>query len=172
MAICRLRTGREVTIRPIRPDDGPHLQAAYRHLSAETQYRRFLTVKPQLSEADTRYLVDIDGHDHCALVATPVDNADWILGVARFVRLPEDPMAAEFAIVVGDPWQGEGLGTELLERLSDVAVEHGIDRFTATVLAENGPAHTLLRRLAGRFTPAYQRRQFGAVDEIEFQLAA
>jgi acetyltransferase len=100
-----------------------------------------------------------------------VEQPDWILGVARFVRLAEDPEAAEFAVVVGDPWQGEGLGTELLERLADVAVEHGVGRFTATVLAENGPAHTLLRRLAGRFAPACQRN-FGPVDEIEFQLAA
>jgi RimJ/RimL family protein N-acetyltransferase len=171
MASCRLRTGREVTIRPIRPDDGPHLRAAYMHLSAESQYRRFMTIKPELSEADTRYLVDVDGHDHCALVATPAGNPYRILGVARFVRLPEDPLTAEFAVVVGDPWQGEGLGTELLERLSDLAVEHGVDRFTATVLAENGPAHTLVRRLAGRFAPACHRH-FGPVDEIEFQLAA
>lgn len=166
-----MRTGLDVTIRQICPDDRLPLQAAYMHLSPETQYRRFMTIKPRLSEADTEYLVDVDGYNHFALVANPADNPRWILGVARFVRLPEDPSAAEFAVVVGDQWQGAGLGTELLERLADAATEREIDRFTAVVLAENGPAHALIRRLAGRFTPACQRH-LGPVDEIEVQLAA
>src|ERR1700737_1247073 len=119
----RLRDGTEVEIRPIRPEDRRRLQLAYSHLSPETQYRRFLTIKPSLTEADTDYLVDVDGLDHCALVAIAVDNPEWILGVARYVRLHDDPRKAEFAVVVGDPWQGQGLGTELLERLGDAALK-------------------------------------------------
>ena len=171
MAIVHLRGGDDVEIRPIRSADRRRLQLAYSHLSPETQYRRFLTIKPSLSEADTEYLVEVDGYDHHAIVATPVDNPEWILGVARFVRLPEDPGAAEFAVVVGDPWQGQGLGAELLERLADAAVERDVQRFTALVLAENGPAHALIRRLSGRFAPACERH-LGIVDELEFQLAA
>ncbi len=171
MSTISLRTGRRVTIRPIRHDDGPHLQRAYIQLSPESKYRRFMTIKSRLTDADTSYLVDVDGHDHCALVATPANNPHRILGVARFVRLPEDPDAAEFAVVVGDPWQGEGLGTELLEALADAATERGVVRFTATVLAENGPAHALIRRLASRFAPV-RERHLGPVSELEVKLAA
>jgi RimJ/RimL family protein N-acetyltransferase len=164
-----LKSGREVLIRPIRLDDGPRLRTGYRALSAQSQYQRFLALKPRLTDADVRYLVDVDGVDHYALVAATTNSPDWIIGVARFVRAAEDREAAEFAIVVGDPYQGEGLGTELLERLADAAVARGIRRFHATALAENVAVHKLVRRLAGRLA---RERHSGPVDEFEINLAA
>ena len=158
-----------VSIRPIRPDDGPELQAAYDRLSPRSQYHRFLAPKPHLSNRETRYLVDVDGHNHAALVATPVDDDRAIVGVARFVRLPDDPQAAEFAIVVGDEWHGQGVATALMARLAEVARAHGITRFRATMLAENGPAHRMVRRIPGRVV---RERHAGIVDELEVELAA
>ncbi len=116
-----------------------------------------------------RYLVDVDGTDHYALVAMTPSSPDWIIAVARFVRAADDPQAAEFAIVVGDPYQGQGLGSELLERLADAAIKRGIRRFRATALADNVAIHKLVRRLAGRLA---QERHHGPVDEIEVDLAA
>ncbi|MEA2159736.1 MAG: hypothetical protein QOD66_2116 [Solirubrobacteraceae bacterium] len=169
MEPIRLHTGREVVIRPITPGDGPALQAAYLRLSPLSKYRRFLAPKPHLSTADTRYLVQVDGQDHVALVATPAGDPDWILAVGRFVRLPEDPRMAEFAVVVGDPFQGEGIATALVQRLSEAASALGITRLRATLLAENGPAHRLVRGIPGHI--AAERRS-GPVDEIEVELAA
>ena len=169
MDVVRLRSGREVSIRPIRPDDGARLKAAYDRLSPRSKYQRFLVAKPYLTDADTRYLVQIDGFDHVAVIATPANDPDFILGVARFVRLPEDPLAAEFAVVVGDPFQQEGLATELLERLAQAAAERGIARFRATMLADNAAAHRLVRGLSGGRT---RERHSGPVDEIEVDLAA
>jgi GNAT superfamily N-acetyltransferase len=165
----RLHTGRKVVIRPIEPGDGPALQAAYARLSPLSKYRRFLAPKPHLSNADTRYLVQVDGQDHVALVATPADDPGWILGVGRFVRLPEDPRTAEFAVVVGDQFQREGIATALLLHLSEAASALGITRFRATLLAENGPAHRLVRGLPGHVAA---ERHSGPVDEIEVELAA
>jgi RimJ/RimL family protein N-acetyltransferase len=71
--------------------------------------------------------------------------------------------------VVGDRWQGQGLGTEVLERLADAAHERGIERFSATMLAENAAVHRLVRRLSGRLPRA---RRLGVVNEIEFELAS
>jgi RimJ/RimL family protein N-acetyltransferase len=141
----------------------------YRALSPESQYQRFLALKPTLTDSEVRYLVDVDGTNHYALVAMTTSSPDWIIAVARFVRAADDPEAAEFAIVVGDPYQGEGLGSELLERLADLAVERGIRRFRATALADNLAIHKLVRRLAGRLG---KERRFGPVDEIEVDLAA
>jgi RimJ/RimL family protein N-acetyltransferase len=167
--LTRVRNGREIAIRPIDPDDGPNLQAAYQRLSPESRYQRFLAIKPQLSAQELRYLVDVDGANHVALLATPPDRPNFILGVGRYVRLADDPHAAEFAVVVGDPFQGEGIGVALLEAVARAAVEHGIERFTATMLAENVAIHRLLHRLAG---PAARERRLGPVDEVEIRLAA
>jgi len=168
MEVVKLRSGREIAIRPITAADGPSLQAAYDQLTPESKYRRFMGIKPHLSDRDTRYLVEVDGHDHLALLATPVKRPQRILAVGRYVRLREDPRAAEFAIVVGDPYQRQGIASVLLRRLADAAVAAGIDRFVASILADNLPAHRMVHRLAGT---QVRRRHAGGVDELEITLA-
>ena len=87
-----LNDGRQVAIRPIGPDDHERLRASHARLSPESRYRRFLATKPELTSADARYLVEIDGSDHFALVATLPDEPDEpIVAVARYIRLPDDP---------------------------------------------------------------------------------
>ena len=174
MDVHALTDGRQVGIRPIRADDAVRLREAHTRLSPETRYRRFLTAKPQLSAADSRYLVEVDGSDHFALVATamagerPSDD-DSIVAVARFVRTPEDPATAEFAVVVDDRYQSQGLATGLLERLARAAGERGVRRFRATTLADNVPVHRLLRRLArGEASESHR----GSIAEIEIELPA
>jgi RimJ/RimL family protein N-acetyltransferase len=162
-----LKSGRTVFIRPISPEDGPRLRAAYDRLSPESKYRRFLAPKPHLSTSETRYLVHIDGRDHVALVATPAEDQDLIIAVARFVRLDENPTQAEFAVVVGDPFQQEGLATALMERLGPMAARRGITSFRATMLAENTAAHRLVRGFA---TTPTAERHLGSVNEIEVEL--
>lgn len=163
-----LSDGRAVQIRPIRRDDGEALRVSHARLSPETRYRRFLAAKPQLSSADARYLVEIDGSDHVALVATPAGEGGTIVAVARFVRQPDDPEAAEFAIVVGDAFHRQGLGTILLERLAQAALQRGVRRFAATTLADNVAIHRLMARLGpGSLT----ERRLGAISELEVTLA-
>jgi RimJ/RimL family protein N-acetyltransferase len=165
-----LTDGREVRIRSIRADDNARLRASHARLSPESRYRRFLATKPELSTADARYLVEIDGADHFALVATvPAEPGEPIVAVARYVRLPDDPTAAEFAIVVGDEYQRQGLAGELMARLADVAACHGIRRFRATMLADNLAIHHVVARLAHG---PVQRQQLGSISEVDFALAA
>jgi len=164
-----LPDGRVIVIRPIRPDDQERLRASHARLSPLTRYRRFLSSKPYLSSADTTYLAVIDGCDHYALVATfaPDGGDETIIGVARFVRSPRDPRVAEFAIVVGDQWQGQGVGRELMGRLVDAAVTRGVERFEATMLADN----LAIRRLCERFAAGPLRRmRDGTTFEVEFAL--
>jgi RimJ/RimL family protein N-acetyltransferase len=166
--VC-LPSGREVMIRPIRASDGPGLRAAYERLSPESKFRRFLGPKPYLSARDARYFVELDGTNHYALVATRVDRPDWIMAVGRFVRLAEDPEAAELAIVVGDPFQREGLATQIIDRLIEAARERGINRFAATALAENEAARGLIRSIR----PGSVRSQrHGTLEEFNVDLAA
>jgi GNAT superfamily N-acetyltransferase len=69
------------------------------------------------------------------------------VGVARYVRDPARPDAAEVAVSVVDDWQGRGLGTLLLEGITMRAREEGVDTFTALMLAGNRQMMDLLERL-------------------------
>jgi RimJ/RimL family protein N-acetyltransferase len=163
----RLHSGQEVAIRPIEPQDGPNLQSAYDRLSERSKYGRFLAVKPQLTNNEAQYLTQVDGCDHVALVATAPDDPDEILGVARFVRLPAEPSAAEFAIVVADTHQRVGLAGVLMARLAALAEQRGIHRFHATMLAGNLAAQRLVRSMAGEIV---SMQRDGTVDEIDIDL--
>ncbi|HWE10140.1 MAG TPA: GNAT family N-acetyltransferase [Solirubrobacteraceae bacterium] len=168
MDLCALPDGRVVTIRPIRPDDRERLQLSHARLSELSRYRRFMSSKPVLTASDASYLVDIDGRSHYALVATVAEPAgEAIIAVARYVRLSADSDVAEFAVVVGDAWQRQGLGAELLGRLADAAVTRGVDRFYATILADNVAIRRLIDRLADG--PVNRRRE-GNVLELDFPL--
>jgi RimJ/RimL family protein N-acetyltransferase len=159
-----LRDGTRVTVRPIRPDDAAELRAGFDRLSPESRYRRFLSSTPRLSASYVRYLTDVDHHDHEALVATLPDGEG--LGVARFVRSPDDPHVAEVAVTVVDRWQGLGLGTALLELLTDRARAEGIRRFTATMLATNREMRELLEELG----PVRELGRWAGAVEVEITL--
>jgi RimJ/RimL family protein N-acetyltransferase len=144
--LVTLRSGDVVRIRPVRPDDAQALVRAYTNLGEQSRYRRFFTVMPELPEATLMAAVEVDHDDHEALVALPLLSAE-IVGECRFIRLPDQPGTAEVGVTVVDAWQGRGLGSALLARLSERAAEAGIEYFTAEVLAENRTMLALLPSL-------------------------
>jgi RimJ/RimL family protein N-acetyltransferase len=167
MRSIKVRDGREYHVRPLRPDDDQRLSDAYDRLSPDSKYKRFLGAKPTLTRRDVEYLVDVDDRDHVALAAAPAGEPDLLIAVARFVRLEHDPAAAEFSIVVGDACQRAGLGSQLLELLAREALSLGIERFVATILAENIGAH----RLVNGLSPVPPRwNSHGTVDEVVIDL--
>jgi RimJ/RimL family protein N-acetyltransferase len=168
--IERLPDGAPVLIRPIRADDKRMLTDGLRRLSDESVHRRFLTPKRTFSRAELRYLTEVDGRDHVALVAEhPSGPVRRLIAVARFVRLAEDPHAAEVAVTVADDWQGRGLGSMLSEQLANEARRLGIRRFTATMAADNVPAHRLMARLTDHLE---QHHVGSGVDELVLDIAA
>jgi L-amino acid N-acyltransferase YncA len=138
-------------------------------LSEESRRRRFLSAKPRLSAAELRYLTEVDGRDHYALVAQLADDPTAIVAVGRFVRLPDDWTTAEAAIVVCDDLQRRRLGTQLARMLGDAARQRGIRRFVATVLSDNPAALRLMRTLTTRLEDG--RHEHG-VHEVLMDLAA
>jgi GNAT superfamily N-acetyltransferase len=140
-----LKDGSTIFLREVRPTDRGAIEAGFEGLSPESRYRRFFTAMSRLSDADLTYLTDVDHHDHEAVIA--FDGEDGPVGVARYVRV-DPPEEAEVAVAVIDAWQGKGAGTALVERLVQRARENGIERFVATVLAENEDAIDLFRGLS------------------------
>jgi len=141
-----LRDGSRVRIRQSRSSDRELLLRGFERLSPESRYRRFLVATPELTGKALDYLVEIDHHDHEAILALDENTGEGV-GIARYVRDPEHPSVAEVAVTVIDDWQGRGLGTLLLEVISARAREEGIRTFTALILATNDEMLDLLRRL-------------------------
>jgi acetyltransferase len=165
---ARLTDDRIVFVRPIYPSDKAQLADGLKNLSADSVHKRFLSPKSSFTDAELRYLTEVDGHDHFALVALPAGEPDDIVAVARFIRLQDDPLAAEAAITVCDDYQGVGLGSLLARRLADAAREHGIQRLTATMASDNRPALKLMRQIDERLGT---QRLGSSVTEIVAQLA-
>jgi acetyltransferase len=171
----RLQNGSPVLIRPIRADDKALLEDMLRNLSAESIQRRYLTLKKRFTSAELRYLTELDGWNHLALVAeSPVQPGRRVLGVARYVRDAEDPESAEVAFEVIDDFQGLGLGSMLAEELAHRASMRGIRRFTATMANDNVPATRLFEKLIGCIARHCAERHYSGygVSEVKGELAA
>ena len=153
-----LRDGSRLTIRPIRAGDKAELNAGLGRLSEATVHKRFLSSKTRFSATELRYLTEVDGRHHAALVAEEREPPHRIVAVARYVELPGEPGTADVAIVIGDPLQGQGLGTVLAAHLAEEAARNGIRRFSATMLGDNRAAHRLMAHL----TDHLERRSLNA----------
>ena len=148
----RLRDGSEVTVRAIRPEDEPLIVDLHARHSEHTIRMRFFGLVKMLSAANLRRLCQLDYGRDMALVAVAQTAAgEQIWGVARYFLFPPKG-EAEFALVVGDAHQGQGLGRHLMQCLIAVARERGVRRLTGLVLRENGPMLALVTSLG--FRPA------------------
>jgi len=159
-----LSDGSSVTLRLVIPADKPLLERGMDNFSPDSRIHRFLSAKLKLTNADLRYLTEIDGVDHFAIGA--LNQAGEGIGVARFVRFGDDREVAEPAIAVLDAYQNKGLGRMLFKRLMAAARERGIKRFHASMLSGNKPMLHLLHSVAQRIYFEYQ----GTVLEFEMPL--
>ena len=148
---ARLRDGTPFSIRPISRCDLRLERAFVTALSAQSRYQRLLSGR-KLRPDELRRLTDIDYGRELALVAVAnVEGREQILGEARYVRGDTlEGAHAEFAIVIGDRWQGQGLGEALLRRLMRAAVDDGIDVLHGLTLSDNHRMIALGRKLGFR----------------------
>jgi GNAT superfamily N-acetyltransferase len=164
-----LRDGTRVRLRTIRATDKERLVAGLARLSPQSRYLRFFTDKERLTEAELRYLTELDGEHHFAIGASRVgeDGEEGEgLGIGRFVKLGEEPTVAEPALAVVDGAQGLGLGRLLLLRLVAAAAERGVEVFRCDFLAINHGMQELLRDVS----PDVRFRSDGPVVTAEFRL--
>ncbi len=146
-----LSSGLRVRLKLIQPADKRRLQEGLARMSSESRYLRFFTDKPTLSKAELAYLTELDQHSHFAIGAVELDASGTEgegLGVARFIRLPEDDRLAEPAIAVVDRAQGQGLGGLLMNRLSQAARERDVQAFRTEFLAWNDGARELFKSMS------------------------
>ena len=133
-----LRDDTPVLIRQIRPSDRDRLSEGLRRLSPDSRYQRFHAEINELTEEQLDYLTQVDHRDHEALVALDADRPEVPgIGVARFIREPNEREVAEAAITVADEYHGLGAGTLLLGALAARARTCRVRVFRNYVLADN-----------------------------------
>ena len=133
---------------PLPPPETPwqRLRREFLAMSPESRYRRFFTIKHELSDDELRYLTELDGVRHFAIGAITPDGEG--LGVARFISLRDEPGTAEAAIAVLDEMQGKGLGSLLFMRLVAAARERGVERVRCEVLGSNHGMQEFLKTIS------------------------
>lgn len=133
----QLPDGRDVTIRPIRPEDAEIEQDFVRSLSDETKYFRFMHAVHELTPEMLVRFTQIDYDREMALIAVTTEDGHEIEhGVVRYVTNP-DQNSCEFAVVVSDEFQGHGIGQRMLKRLMEIARARGLDMMEGEVLTAN-----------------------------------
>jgi GNAT superfamily N-acetyltransferase len=149
-----LDDGTPFVIRPLRPTDGPGLEAAFAQMSPRSKYLRFFTVRERLGEELVNSLTDIDHDRHRAwVVADPTAPSDVGteegrgFAVARLIVVEDEPKVAEASLAVMDDYQGRGFGRLLLELLIGTAQDVGIEFIRFETLYENRGMRALLSGL-------------------------
>jgi acetyltransferase len=160
--LWKLRDGRTVLLRPIKPEDEPLWLEMFQNFSEESiRYRFFQIIKDTPHEVRVRYC-NIDYDREIAIVAELNEgNRRRILGVAR-VSLEPDRKKGEIAFIVADPWQGLGLGTKMVDYTIEVCKDMGVENLYAIMLPDNYRAINLTKKMG--FT--LQNQEDGTVKGV------
>jgi acetyltransferase len=132
----KLRNGTEVLLRPIKAEDEGRFNELFKSLSPESMRFRFFQIMKELShEALTRYC-NLDYDREIAIVAELQQGNKQIIGAGRVIVEPGGK-SGEFAVLVGDQWQGLGLGSRLVDYIIDVAKDMRLERIFGYVMSNN-----------------------------------
>jgi len=131
-----LKDGTSVLLRPIKPEDENLLDELFKSLSEETmRFRFFQIIKDVTHETLTRYC-NLDYDREIAIVAETQKDMKKIIGVARIILEPGKKQG-EFAAVVGDQWQGLGLGSKLIDYLIEISKDVGLEAIYGYIIKDN-----------------------------------
>ncbi len=142
-----MHNGTEVLIRPIRPEDEPQMAHFHEGLSERSVYLRYFYPMKLSQRVEHERLARICFIDYDREMALVVQMPDGQIAAAgRIIKLT-DSSDAEYAILVADAFQRQGLGTELLRRLVEIAKQEGVERIFGNVLYDNTDMLRVTERL-------------------------
>ncbi len=163
----KLKNGASVNVRPIRPEDEPLLVKFHETLSEESVYYRYfsqLKLDQRIAHERLTRMCFNDYDREIALVAEhkdPKSGQREILGVGRLSKA-RGLNEAEFALIISDRFQRQGLGTELLKRLVQIGRDEKLQRISANILAENHGMQTVSKRVGFKLTRDADGHDFNA----------
>jgi acyl-CoA hydrolase len=134
-----LRDGTEIFFRPVKPNDEPALSEMLYSLSEESVRTRYMAHTMVFPHRDIQRLTNIDYRQDVAIVGLiPRVSGEEIVAIAQYFLDPQTQVA-EVAFLVQDEWQQKGMGTFLLDYITQIARRRGVKRFCAKVLPNNEP---------------------------------
>ena len=144
----RLSNGREILIRPIRPEDALTLRAGFALLQPDEVRQRFLHPMKELSVEQAERLARPNTRREFALVAAePLPPGEALVGAVARLVVDDNGRDAEFAILVSHYVAGMGLGRHLMRRLVRWAKGRKVRRIYGDVLESNHPMQALATSL-------------------------
>ncbi|MEM2916813.1 MAG: GNAT family N-acetyltransferase [Candidatus Bathyarchaeia archaeon] len=151
--LWKMRDGRTVLLRPIKPEDEPLWLEMFQNFSEESiRYRFFQIIKDTPHEVRVRYC-NIDYDREIAIVAElNEEGTRKILGVVRLIIDP-DKKTGEIAFIVADPWQGLGLGTKMVDYMIEICKDKKLEAIYGVMLPDNKRAIELMKKMG--FTLEY-----------------
>ncbi len=157
----------DILVRPIRPEDAPLMISFFDLLSRQTIYNRFFTPLRKLPHYMLTRFTQIDYDREIALVAIWNDGqTEKMLGVARIID-DKNTKEAEFAVLVGDPWHGQGIGAALLTQCLTIAKSRHIRRVWGSVLATNTQMLCFGKKLGFKIDRSKDTREFLLSFDLE-----
>ena len=163
----KLKNKAPLVIRPIRPEDEPLMVKFHETLSEESVYNRYFSALKLSQRVAHERLTRICFNDYdreIALVAelkVPKGEEKKILGVGRLSK-QHGRAEAEFAVLVSDEWQRQGLGCELLRRLINIGRDEQLTRITGAILADNHAMHHCCRKVGFKVVHDAENNSFNA----------
>jgi acetyltransferase len=151
-----MKDGTDVSLRPIHPGDEPLMAQFHQTLSGRSVYMRYfrsLSLESRLAHERLVRICRVDGEREVALVVDYKNRGtgqQQILGVGRLIKL-DSQNEAEVAILVSDQYQKQGLGTELLRRLIQIARDQKLHRVSGELLRDNLAMQIIVKKLGFRF---------------------
>jgi RimJ/RimL family protein N-acetyltransferase/acyl CoA:acetate/3-ketoacid CoA transferase beta subunit len=163
-----LNDGTEIFFRPVRPNDEPALAEMLYSLSSESVRTRYMTHTMTFPHKDVQRLTNIDYYQDLAIVGVvPSVSGEHIVAIAQYFLDPRT-QTAEVAFLVQDEWQQKGMGTFLLDYVTQIARQRGVKRFYAKVLPNNKAMLNIFHNSGYRVNTEFD----GEVYSVTYDLAS
>lgn len=138
----RAADGTPLEMRVARDSDTPQVKVSLAKLSPATRRNRFFAPMPDFSDELVHKFTEVDpAREHLLFVMRQQDGLDYPVAGGRFVIANDAftglPTSCDFSLLVGDAWQGQGIGRRIMQALIDQAVKRGLHEMRGQILADN-----------------------------------
>ncbi len=162
---CMLKNATPVVIRPIKPEDEILLHELYKSLSEETMRFRFFQIYREVTHDTLSRYCNLDYDREIAIVAEIQEDKKKIIGVVLLMVEPGGKRG-EFAVLVGDQWQGFGLGSKLMDYIIEIGKDMDLKTIYGYVISSNTKMMHLCSKKGFKMEPVDEE-----ITKVNFDLS-